>query len=53
MFILVILVNISAFEAPAEAYKLFDTMAKCKIEESRVSIYKKHIKIKTNCTQVA
>jgi len=53
MFILVILVNISAFEAPAEGYKLFDTMAKCQIEEKRVSIFKDHIKIKTNCTQVA
>jgi hypothetical protein len=54
MFILVILVNVSAFQAPAEGQRLFDTMAKCEAAQKRITvIYKEHVKIKIKCTLVS
>jgi hypothetical protein len=54
MFILVILVNVSAFQAPAEGQRLFDTMAKCEAAQKRITvIYKDHVKIKIKCARIA
>ena len=54
MFILVILVNVSAFQAPAEGQRLFDTMAKCEAAQKRIAIvYKEHVQIKIKCTRIA
>lgn len=54
MFILVILVNVSAFQAPAEGQRLFDTMAKCEVVQKSITRrYKEHVKIKIKCTRIA
>ena len=54
MFILVILVNVAAFEAPVEGKSYFDTMAKCEVAQKRVIVkYKEHVKIKIKCTLVS
>jgi len=54
MFILVILVNVAAFQAPAEGQRLFDTLAKCEAAQKRITvIYKEHVKIKIKCTRIA
>ena len=54
MFILVILVNVAAFEAPVEGKSYFDTMAKCEVAQKRIIAgYKEHVKIKIKCTRIA
>jgi hypothetical protein len=54
MFILVILVNVAAFEPPLEGHRYFDTMAKCEVIQKRViARYKEHVKIKIKCTLVS
>jgi hypothetical protein len=54
MFILVILVNVAAFEPPLEGHRYFDTMAKCEeVQKSIVRRYKEHVKIKIKCTLVS
>lgn len=54
MFILVILVNVAAFEPPMESARYFDTMAKCeKVQKRIIAGYKDHVKIKIKCTRIA
>lgn len=54
MFILVILVNVAAFEPPLESARYFDTVAKCeKVQKRIIAGYKEHVKIKIKCTLVS
>ena len=59
MFILVILVNVAAFEPPLESSRYFDTMAKCEKVQKKLLLFRNRqkledrLKIKIKCTLVS